>query len=127
MNQNYYKGKIKELKLDWTMDGEGNKSYYMSMIYEYETEKGVYQLEMPKISLCRDTDALHVRTNPIGRTASVSIGSIHGANLKLDKVGGVLCDILYVERLIKEKVQEMTLDEIEKKLGYKVKIVNKEK
>ena len=33
---------------------------------------------------------------------------------------------LYHEKIIEEKTKEMTLEEIEKKLGHKVKIVSKE-
>jgi hypothetical protein len=33
--------------------------------------------------------------------------------------------IFYTETVIEEKTHEMTLDEIEEKLGYKVKIVSK--
>lgn len=33
--------------------------------------------------------------------------------------------VYFAEKLVSRKVREMTLEEIEEKLGYKVKIVNK--
>ena len=38
---------------------------------------------------------------------------------------GGRANVYFTETVIEEKTHEMTLDEIEKKLGYKVKIVNK--
>jgi hypothetical protein len=38
---------------------------------------------------------------------------------------GCECNPCYTMKTIKTKVKEMTLEEIEKKLGHKVKIVNK--
>ena len=35
-------------------------------------------------------------------------------------------DVCVVDNLVKPAVHEMTIDEIEKELGYKVKIINKE-
>lgn len=35
-------------------------------------------------------------------------------------------DVCVVDNLIKPAVHEMTIEEIEKELGYKVKIINKE-
>ena len=35
-------------------------------------------------------------------------------------------DVCVVDNLVKPAVHEMTIDEIEKELGYKIKIINKE-
>ena len=106
---------------------EENGSYYMKLVYEYETESGFYRRTYPKVSF--PVTLLRV---PFTNIASY-LGPVY---ISLDDELAV-CEadcivrgkefrcIKFVDELIKPKVHEMTLEEIEKKLGYPVKIVSK--
>lgn len=107
---------------------EENGSYYMKLVYEYETESGFYRRTYPKVSF----PVTLLRLPSINNIASY----INPTYISLDDeliVCGADCIISgkefkcvkFVDELIKAKVHEMTLEEIEKKLGYPVKIVSK--
>lgn len=78
-----------------------NGSYYMKLIYEYETTSGFYRRTYPKV-------IFPVTLLSLPRTLNNDLAAW-----------------VFVDELIKPKVHEMTLEEIEKKLGYSVKIVSK--
>lgn len=40
--------------------------------------------------------------------------------------GQLMKDVCIIDNLIKPAIHDMTIEEIEKELGYKIKIVNKE-
>ena len=96
--------------------------WYLKLVYTYEDKKGKhcvpyinrqytyrsqYTLELPYINCC-DTMTLH---EAVSDTASK----------RGTKTPACCFDII-----TEYAYQEMTLDEIEKELGYKVKIINKE-
>lgn len=95
--------------------------YYLSAIYRYENDSGVYEVHIPKIELpIRDVamrTPIHSKyiyyENP---TIDIGFGDMR---MFPDAEGGMI-----YERLIEEKIHDMTLDEIEKKLGYKVRVVS---
>lgn len=97
--------------------------YYLSATYQYENDRGVYEATIPKIHL-----PIAYHGEPIMRTSvsrypyhednTIDIGFGEVAILK-DDTGA-----MFYERLIKEKIYDMTIDEIEKKLGYKVRVVS---
>ena len=109
-----------------------DKTWYLSLSYKYEDEKGKHILEIPKTTLpfpqgllprityntfhfdevpfisCNDSMPLYKSTCPLASNRGF-------------KDPGSVFDII-----IDPTSREMTLDEIEKELGYKVKIINKE-
>lgn len=106
---------------------EENGTYYMKLVYEYETESGFYRRTYPKVSF-------PVTLLNIPNTNFASY--IHRAYISLDDElaiceadcivkGKEFSCIKFVDELLKTKPHEMTLEEIEKKLGYPVKIVSK--
>lgn len=128
--------KIKEYKI-FMDDYEG---LCLSLVYQYEATDGLHELYIPKIqldiyrnampSIDRHIDAMYIH-NPsedvvidfghhefLGLITDVIVPNKFGEKHKV-KAAVVDC-------LVKENVVEMTLNDIEKKLGHKIKIVNKE-
>ena len=126
-NHTYYgSGNDSNVKTtDLTLNKDEN-GYYLSGKFRVEDKHSIRELIIPKIRLNTSANALHIKTdfNSYDPTqyAQVNIGFGY---LPLDfaTVDGV--DIMFKETILEEKYTEMTMDEIEKKLGYKVKIVNK--
>ena len=107
-----------------------NDHWYLKLVYTYEDKKGKHMVVIPKASVpfvqgcvpyinrqytlelpyinCCDTMTLH---EAVSDTASKR---------------GTKTPACYFDIITEYASREMTLDEIEKELGYKVKIVNKE-
>lgn len=123
---------LKSLKLY-----EENGRYYLDAIYIRESPSEICEINVPKIKLpftCWDySKIVNDQT-----TSLYSIGEhyIETGNciFPIEKahkskhinknelpVEGVYCTI----KVIEEKTKEMTIDEIERKLGHKIKIINK--
>lgn len=118
---------------------EEDNHLYLKLVYEYEDERGVHELIIPKIDLEIRTDQLPVITDKHEFTLYSSImnyeikrGSDNFRLLRDDvivrKNGNrfIYPNTAYVVNTIKENPHEMTIAEIEKKLGYKVKLVSEE-
>lgn len=112
--------KVALTELEFYKDAVG---YFLSARYRIEDEHSIREISLPKISLRIFEEYLALRWNNDGwrNMAEADIGF---GFCTLRDVGGDT-PIYFTETVIEEKVHEMTLDEIEKKLGYKVKIVNK--
>lgn len=52
--------------------------------------------------------------------------AVHRGNFCNPMTGQLMKDVCIIDNLIKPAVHDMTIEEIEKELGYKIKIVNKE-
>lgn len=112
---------------------------YLKLVYEYEDDHGIYELIIPKIDLEIRTDFLPTighdsYTGPMDILNYYVNSFYHTFSLLRDDVevkknGETLtCEkAAYVINTLKEKRKEMTIAEIEKKLGYKVKLVSEEK
>lgn len=129
-NEVYYSGgkcgnvnKCELTNLTLNCDESG---YYLSARFEVEDEHSLREAIVPKIHL-------HIRPDKViisqvvsewdlSRNTCIDLG-FGELPLEYGEVEGQRC--LYSEKVLKENVTEMTLDEIEKKLGHKIKIVNK--
>lgn len=115
---------------------EEDGQYYLKLKYIVEHEHRTEEIEIPKARVPFNKKA------PIELTQSVEACDIHdhfnfprqecylhtGYNNSLELKPGNTSEAshaFYIVKTIKEKAKEMTLDEIEKKLGHKVKIINK--
>ena len=109
--------------------------WYLNLIYKYEDGIGKHTVVIPKASLPFNQQRLPIiRSSPSYNEYFLERPYIDcGDSIMLYKS---TCD-LAIERGVKEPAyyfniiteyatKEMTLDEIEKELGYKVKIVNRE-
>lgn len=106
--------------------------YYMKLIYNYTDDKGNEHCRVfPKV--CFPTELCN---NPlIGCLCSPSslepsyffepnINRIYIERDIVDTPKGIFDDVAFVDWITKYAIQDMTLEEIENKLGHKVKIVS---
>ncbi len=118
-----------------TSDG----SWYMRLIYGYEDEKGKHEVVFPKVKFPIPTEYVPI---PASRDFGSCFGLFHsgGCHISgLDEIPvyedtwhdavirGVKDAACAFDIVTDPAVQELTVEEIEKRLGYKVKIVSKEK
>ena len=109
-----------------------NGRIFLCLSYLYNDEKGTHEFLMPKIDL-----GLSPIRFSLHRNEEFNRGFCAGAHLLNDNgcsflllpkyvpVDGVNRAVSYIDKITKPAVHEMTLEEIEKELGYSVKIVNK--
>lgn len=107
--------------------------WYLRLGYEYEDEKGVHSYIIPKarLPLCKtELPDIHYPSSPVSYEPPYIFC---GDMMYLEKgffeptakhPAGILAYTF--DRITIPAVREMTLDEIEKELGYKVKIIEKE-
>lgn len=106
--------------------------YYLKLVYEYEGNDGTHQLIFPKVSFPFRQDLIPDMHTGIC-DASLYLVPYVDSKLLLTEVTATNYDgetittssTSVVDCLIKRKVHKMTIEEIEKELGYKVEIVSK--
>ena len=110
--------------------------WYLNLIYKYENENGKHTVVIPKASLPFNQQCLPViRSSPsyneyfLERPYIDCVDSmmLYKSTCDLAIERGVKEPAYYFDIITEYATKEMTLDEIEEKLGYKVKIVNKKK
>lgn len=128
MNKNVF---LKERKVF-----EEDNHLYLKLVYEYEDERGVHELIIPKIDLEIRTDCLPTISHDyyagpmdilnyyINRGSDTFILLRDDVVVRKNGVRLACENAAYVINTLKEKPKEMTIAEIEKKLGYKVKLVS---
>lgn len=118
--------------------GNDSKRYYMKIVYEVESENDVREIIIPKVDLgifSNRIPLLNIKTFSLSDLSDdvCSMNLANGATLPLYKTD-VECvnkfgenvtikDVEYLEVIKKETPKKMTVNEIEKKLGYKIEIV----
>ena len=123
----YNLGNCKEVKLTKFALEQDERGYYLAATYRVEDDHAIREIDIPKIRLSLDKKRFSIKLehDPYAchRVGYVNLGF---GELPLD--WDVTSDgqaYLYTDKILEEKYTEMTLDEIEKKLGHKIKIVNK--
>ena len=122
----------------------GSDNWFMRLVYSYEDEKGVHKVIFPKVEFPFPSFSIPVPNNEalsdlhysgtgvkISYTPCMFISPLPITKLQKDtdrlaKSRGIDTPNYAFDIVTEPAVHEMTLDEIEEKLGYKVKIVNKE-
>ena len=110
--------------------------WYLKLVYKYEDKKGKHTAVIPKAALPFDQELIPniisvpsyyggICERPYINCMSSMI--LHEGACSLASERGLKDPAYYFDIITEPTYREMTLDEIEKKLGYKVKIVNKEK
>lgn len=100
-----------------------NDKYYLSAIFDQEDEVGFHEISVPKILLpiapnCSiDSDIGATIFGVQYNTVTVDFGIVKLYAEPFDNKRN-----FYTKKLISEKAHEMTLEEIEKELGYKIKL-----
>ena len=110
--------------------------WYLNLIYKYENENGKHTVVIPKASLPFNQQCLPIiRSSPSYNEYflerpyidCVDLMMLYKSTCDLAIERGVKEPACYFDIITEYATKEMTLDEIEEKLGYKVKIVNKKK
>lgn len=98
-----------------------SRYYFGKVVYQVEDERGIWEETYPRIRLpiLQSTQPkIDIVHGIIGDIATIDLG-FGELPLKMDDTKS------YAERkLVKEKIHDMTIAEIEKKLGYRIKIVD---
>lgn len=113
-----------------------NGTWYMELQYEYGDESGVHRRYYPKVEFpffCGKLPPEEFSSDRFGRdelTISLITNevAVHRGNFCNPMTGQLMKDVCITDNLVKpaDPAHEMTVEEIEKKLGYKIKIVTKE-
>lgn len=101
---------------------------YLKLSYTYESDDGTREIVFPKIDLGFYTEQIPRFDRYIGLyTDKPIIYNRCGKSFDLCsvEVPDIKDSVYCIDKIIKPVVKEITLEEIEKKLGYHVKIVNK--
>ena len=118
--------KLKSVKLIEEKDSYGTQKFYLDVTYEYvDSEENRHEINFPKIELSIMTDRFPVLNNSfcsdrsclIKDTIDIGFGEL---NLLRNSE-----NIFATDRIVEYSCKEMTIEEIQEKLGYKVKIIDK--
>lgn len=117
---------------------EDDGQYYLSVEYLIEDANRIEKITIPRVEIPFNSKVMPELTEEYNEP-DCGIGTFgerlfiprvnryirtgYGNTMRIAKVDGVS----YTIETIKEKEHEMTIEEIEKKLGYKVKIVSGDK
>ena len=106
-------------------------SRYLKLVYEYEDSHGVHELTIPQVEFpfgnCLNLIYIH-ENNPALQRLSIHLcteGDVTNVYLHDTKSYDGL--VYYTDKIIKRKPKKMTIEEIERELGYKVEIVSSRK
>lgn len=130
---------VKDVKLISKEIVEEDRLLYLSLKYQYEEKDGTHVLHIPRVALNILTDRLPectTESSPYDIDPDCYILVPHhrfelnkGPVVATNKFGEIvnIPRTNWVDCLIRENQIEMTIEEIEKKLGHKIKIVGKSK
>ena len=105
-----------------------NGTPYMKLVYEYDDEKGVHEVTYPKVQFPFETDCPpNITYEGFSFDVSLSIVMPYDEAMLFKGSAGGFDEVYLIDKIIKPKVHEMTLKEIEEKLGHPVKIVSEKK
>lgn len=111
---------IKVDLVDITLNKDG-MGYYLSPRYRVENDNCIREIYIPKARLKTSWHKVTVDLDTFRNNYMCNLG-FGNLDLYTDDNGH-----MYYETIIEEKIHDMSLEEIEKKLGYKVRIIAKEK
>lgn len=107
--------------------------FYLKLVYEYAAPDGTHEVVFPKVSLPLSSDIVPVVNTDNERLCYINLEGRVYINCK-DKmllfkqpIDGVDGEYYYIDRIVKPAIHKMTIEEIEKQLGYKVEIVSNKK
>lgn len=104
-----------------TIHGDYDSGFYMKLVYTYTDELGKHELTFPNVELPFNKTDLPDIIQSMGdevfligkQRMRLLKGSVYWSNEKQ----------CFFDRVTEPKVHRMTIEEIEKELGYKVEIV----
>ena len=106
-------------------------SRYLKLVYEYEDSYGIHELTIPQVEFPfgnRLNLTYICENNPALQRLSIRLCTVGAfANVYLYAPKSYAGLVYYTDKIIKHKPKKMTLEEIERELGYKVEIVSSRK
>jgi hypothetical protein len=132
VKNNFKAENVKLLDAVTCQDEDG--TWYIELKYEYEDESGIHVRYYPKIEFpffCGKLPPEEFSSDRFGHgelTISLIANevAVHRGNFWNPMSGKMMNDVCVVDNLVKPAVHNMTIEEIEKELGYKINIINKE-
>ena len=123
-SEGYY-GNSDKVELTELTFNKDDKNYYLSAKFRVEDKHSIREFDIPKIRLNINPAKVSITVDydPCCNLEQAYVDLGFG-NLPMEFVDMDGKNVRFVERIIEEKYTEMTIDEIEKKLGHKIKIVN---
>lgn len=121
--------KAKNVKLvDALAYTDENGTWYMGLRYRYENESGIHERYYPKVEFPFFCRKLPLGRNELTISLFTNEVAVFRGNFLNPVTGRMMHDVCIIDNLVKPAApaHEMTIEEIEKELGYKIKIVNKE-
>lgn len=106
-------------------------SRYLKLVYEYEDSYGIHELTIPQVEFPfgNRLNLIYIHeNNPALQRLSIRLcteGNVANVYLHNSKSYDGL--VYYTDKIIKHKPKKMTVEEIERELGYKVEIINSRK
>ncbi len=110
---------------------EGDE-WFMRLEYEYEDNRGKHLVTLPKVDFpcslkyAPNVDFCHCMVKlGLNELASIKISeslNLHEGDVT-DPLANRTINAFYTDIIVEPKIHDLTLEEIEKKLGYKVRIV----
>lgn len=104
---------------------------YLKLVYEYEDSYGIHELTIPQVEFpfgSRLGLTYICENNPELQRLSIRLCTVGDfANVYLYDTKSNDGLVYYVDKIVKRKPKKMTLEEIERELGYKVEIVSSRK
>ena len=106
-------------------------SRYLKLVYEYEDSYGIHELTFPQVEFPFGNclGLTHICENNPGLQRIFIHLCTEGdvANVYLHDTKSYDGLVYYTDKIIKHKPKKMTIEEIERELGYKVEIVSSRK
>ena len=103
--------------------------HYLRADFNYENDFGIFKCHVNKLRFNLHIKELFLETDRFSRKAKVTLHRLNDdyrdEEISFHTPSDLVVGELFTIQLVKEKVQEMTVEEIEKKLGHKIKIVSK--
>ena len=104
---------------------------YLRLVYQYEDDNGIHELTIPQVEFPfgnRLSLTYVCENNPELQRLSIRLCTVGDlANVYLHDTKSHDGLVYYTDKIIKHKPKKMTLEEIERELGYKIEIVSSKK
>ena len=106
-------------------------SRYLKLVYEYEDSYGIHELTIPQVEFPfgNRLNLIYIHEdNPALQRLSIRLctdGDVTNVYLHDTKSHDGL--VYYTDKVIKHKPKKMTIEEIERELGYKIEIISSRK
>ena len=106
-------------------------SRYLKLVYEYEDSYGIHELTIPQVEFPfgNRLNLIYIHeNNPALQRLSIRLCTVGDvANVYLHNSKSYDGLVYYTDKIIKRKPKKMTIEEIERELGYKVEIISSRK